>query len=320
MALDTYATIWNRVLLRAPDVGPFIAQDFVRNAFRRVAERRRWSWLINFGQFIAPNAYTTGTVSVTQGSTLVTGVGTAWTSASPTLAYQQFRIGLTSPIYTVASVTDDTNLVLDSPYGGPTAANTVYRIYQAFFPVPIDFHSFLTLWDPAMNWQLHLNIKQEELNYYDAQRATMGNPYMVSYRDTSIYSPQVTPGVPPIPRYELWPHVVGRTFPFLYESRAIDLEDTNAVLPRYIRGDLLLEIALAEAAAYPGTTSKPNSYYSPQNARRHDARGEVMIAETERQDDETDMQDLMKSYNVPATFAVPWGDSSWLQSHAILFA
>lgn len=320
MALDTFPDIWGRVLLRAPDVDPFIAQDFVRNAFRRVAERRRWSWLINFGQFIAPNAYVTGTVSVTQGSTTVTGVGTAWTSAVPSIAFQQFRIGLTAPIYTVASITDDTHIELDSPYGGPTATNTVYRIYQCFFPVPIDFHSFLTVWDPAMNWQLYLNVKQEELNQYDSQRATMGNPWTVSYRDSSIYSPQVTPGTPPIPRYELWPHILGRTIPFLYESRATDLTDPNAVLPRYIRGDVLLESSLAEAAAFPGTTTKPNSYYSPPNARRHDARSEVMIAELERQDDETDMQDLMRSYNVPWSYALPFGDSAWLQSHAVLFA
>ena len=319
MALDTYADIWNRVQLRAPDVGPFIAQDFVKNSFRRVAERRRWSWLIKFGQFISPDPYVTGTVSITQGSTTVTGVGTAWTSASPTLLYQQFRIGLNAPIYTIIEVTDDTHLELSSPYGGATApAGTGYRIYQCFFPTPTDFHSMLTLWDPAMNWQLYLNVKQEQLNLVDAQRANAGNAYCVSYRDTSQYFIGTTTSTPGVPRYELWPHCQGRTFPYLYEARATDISDPGAILPRFIRGDMLLEMSLAEAASYPGTRDKPNAYFNVATARRHDAQANFLITESERQDDETDMQDLMMQYNVPSLMAVPWGDSSWLQSHAFI--
>lgn len=302
------------MLLRAPDVGPLIAQDCVRNAFRRVAERRRWSWLIQFGQFISPAAYNTGTVAVTQGSTTVVGTGTAWSS---TQLYLQFRIGLTSPIYTIATVTDATHIELSSPWGGATGSGIGYSIVQMFFPVPTDFHAFLTVWDPAMNWQLALNIKQEELNIWDAQRATQGNAYCVSYRDTSTYFLGWSSGTPGVPRYELWPSTVGRTFPYLYEARATDLSNSGAVLPRYIRGDVLLEMALADAAAWPGTASKRNSYYDLGVSRRHEAKSEIMIAELERQDDETDMQDLMRNYGVPNAFATPWGDSAFIQKHAL---
>lgn len=317
MALDTWGDIWNRVLLRAPDVGPFIAQDFVRNAFRRVAERRRWSWLIKYGQFISPPAYSTGTVAVTQGSATVTGTGTAWNSQTPTLLYQQFRVGLTSPIYTIQNIASDTSLTLDSPWGGATSASTTYRIYQCFFPVSTDFHSFLTLWDPAMNWQLYLNVKQEELNIVDSQRATTGNAYCVSYRDTNTQFIGYTGSGPGVPRYELWPHAQNRTFPYLYESRATDLQDAGATLPRFIRGDVLLEMALGEAASWPGPKENRNAYYNLANARRHDEKSEVMIAELERQDDETDMQDLIRQYSIPPNFAVPWGDAAYIQKHAV---
>ncbi len=301
--------------MRAPDVGQFLAQNLVRNAFLRVAERRRWSWLIKFGQFVSPNPYTTGTVSVVQGSTTVTGVATAWLSAVPTLLYQQFRIGINAPIYTIVEVTDDTHLELSSAYGGATQSSQVYRIYQCFFPTPTDYHSMLTLWDPAMNWQLNLNIKQEQLNNWDAQRANMGNAYMVSYRDTSQYFIGTTPTTPGVPRLELWPHSTGRTFPYLYESRCVDISDPASILPRFIRGDMLLEMAMADAAYYPGTRDKPNAYKDISSARRHESKAELMIAEAERQDDETDMQDLMNMYGVPYGIAVPWGDSNWIQSH-----
>ena len=316
MALDTYAEIWNGVLLRAPDVGRFIAQDLVDNAFRRIAERRRWSWLVKFGQFIAPDAYATGTANVTQGSQTVTGNGTVWTAD---MVGRQFRVGNSTPIYTISGFTDATTITIDFPYGGVTGSSVGYRIYQCWYTVPTDFHSFITLWDPAMNWRLNLNVKQEEINSIDAQRSNTGNAYVVSYYDSNIFFPSYAAGVPTLPRYELWPHPTGRIFPFLYEARATDLRDADATLPRYIRGDLILEVALGEAASWPGTNGRKNAYFDMGISKRHDARAEFMVAEAERQDDETDMQDLMLQYNVPSLFAVPWGDSAWLQQHGPLW-
>lgn len=312
--LDTFPEIWNRVLLRAPDIGAPIAQDFVRNAFRRVAEKRRWSWLIKFGQFISPNIYSTGRITATQGSATVVGVGTAWLSASPSLLYQQFRASLNAPIYTIIEVTDDTHIVLSSPFGSVTQTNTGYQIYTCFFPTPTDYFAMLTLWDPQNNWQLNLNVKQEELNSWDAQRANFGQAWMVSFRDTSILYPGYTSG-PGVPRMEIWPHAPGYTYPFLYEARAQDLNDPGATLPRFIRGDVLLEGALTEAAYTRNIGTRPNTYYDPIAGRFHDGKYMEMVAELERQDDEVDMQDLIRGYGVPNAYAVPWGDSRWLQSH-----
>lgn len=312
---DTYADIWNRVLLRAPDVGPLIAQDFVRNAWRRLQQKRRWSWLVQYAQWISPAVYSTGTVAVTQGSTTVTGSGTAWSS---TQLYRQFRIGVTAPIYTITAVDAGAQtLTLNYAYGGATApAGTSYEIYQCFFPVPENFRSLITVWDPQNNWRLNLDVKQDELNMFDAQRANRGQAFLVSYRDTSIYYTGYTSG-PGVPRYELWPHAVGYTWPYLYESRESDLGDPAVSLPRTINGDLLLELALAEAASWPGTTGKPNSYFSRAVSARHDDHAKELINEAELKDDETDMQDLMRQYNVPEGLAVPWGDSAWLQKHAV---
>src|ERR1700746_923306 len=99
MAQETFAQSWNKLLLRCPQLSPKLAQDFIINAFRRLVEYRRWSWRVKFGQFIAPDAYSTGTVSVTNNLTTVTGSGTVWTSA---MVGRQFRVGLASPIYTIA--------------------------------------------------------------------------------------------------------------------------------------------------------------------------------------------------------------------------
>jgi hypothetical protein len=403
---DTYTQIWNRVLLRCPAVSSFLAKDWVTNAFRRLAERRRWSWLIKYGQFVVPAIYNTGTVTVTLQSTTVTGAGTAWTNA---MVGRQFRLGNATPIYTIAQVNSATSLDLDNPYGSATQSAIGYQIYQCYFTPPTDFHAFMTVWDPAMNWQLWRNIQQGELNTWDAQRSNLGQAYCVASFDyttdrlgivaavnqssgsgpdpvstgtftapaNAIFTVECTLGgitgtatfkwkknegsytsgvltdsvaqalqdgvqiywptaqtyvlgdiwviqctatqSAGLPRYEIWPHqTAAYVYPFLYEARAQDLQDTNAVLPRYVRGDVLLEMALAESARWPGPSpDKPSPYFNLKLAEMHDVRAEKLIMELERQDDETYEQDMMYQLPLGYPYATPLGDASWLQSHAI---
>lgn len=180
--MDSFADCWGRVLLRAPNLGPKLAQDMVRNAFRKLAERRRWSWLVKQSQIIAPVAYTTGTVTVTLNSNIVTGSSTVWTSA---MVGRQFRRGLLTPLYNIASVQSATQFTLDQVWGSATAAAVNYQIYQAFFEMPSDFYQLVSVYDPSQNWRLYLDADQQEINAFDAQRANTGNAYLVSFRDYS---------------------------------------------------------------------------------------------------------------------------------------
>jgi hypothetical protein len=409
MALDTFFEIWNRVMLRCPALGPKLSQDMAINAFRRLAERRRWSWLVKFGQFVTPTPTTAGTITVTQNSTIVTGSGTSWNNA---LVGQQLRIGLVNPIYTVAIVDSTTQLELDSPWGGISGSAQPYSIYQAFYTPPTDFHQFICLWDPAFNWQLYLDVQQPEINIWDAQRANIGNAYVVSFRDytmsqvgtlsqpvringsgaiptitgvftapaNAIYTVQMTnsgdggtavyqwsknngpyttnvltdpAGLPQtlmdgitivfpigntyisgdifivsataianagLPRYELWPHQqANHVYPFLYESRPVDLDDSGAVLPRYIRGDVLVDMAMHEVCTWPGPSpDKPNVYFSLQNAEMYERRVEREVGLLEVQDDNVWQQDLTFQYPAMAwAMATPLGDARFLQSHSI---
>jgi len=412
--LDTYTDCWSRVLLRCPALSPKLAQDFTVNAFRRLAEIRRWSWLVGFNQFIAPRAYNTGTVSVTNGLSTVTGSGTSWTAA---MVGRQFRVGLSSPIYTVAQFTSTTQIELDLPFGGPTASGATYSIFQSYFAPPDDFHQFISLWDPAFNWQLWLDVQQTEINMWDAQRSNTGNAFCVSFRgytqsqqgaigaplqvsgsgsaivsgglylgpSNAVFTVEITTGGGAgtavfkwkkndgsyttgvlsdinstaqylmdgvyvsfpngfsftsgnifiincmavsnagLPLYELWPNQqASHVYPFLYEKRARDLNDFNAVLPRYIRGDVIVEMALEDVCLWPGPSpDKPNPYFSIVGAKYHADRlrndhGNGMLDVLEVQDDNVWEQNL--SYAYPSMlwgFATPLGDASWLQSHAI---
>lgn len=85
--------------------------------------------------------YTTGTTTVTQGSPLVTGVGTGWTSA---LTGMNFRAGISTPggpsqqysPIRIDSVQNATHLTLATVY--PQVGGTLlgYQIFPAFYSAP----------------------------------------------------------------------------------------------------------------------------------------------------------------------------------------
>jgi|WetSurMetagenome_2_1015567.scaffolds.fasta_scaffold01234_5 hypothetical protein len=313
MALDTYLGIAGKVLLRCPLAGPLLARDWVSNSFRRAAERRPWSWLIKQGQFITMPVYNTGTVTTVQNSTTVTGLGTVFTVA---MIGRQFRLTTTTPIYTIVNVDIVLQtLTLDLPWGSTAVTGSGYEIYTAYASPPSDFNYFLTVWDPNFNWQLHTGISQRELNAWDAQRSNRGQAYLVAPRDYYIPTGETVP----LPRFEIWPHVTSAyVLPFLYIARATDLQDTGSTLPRYIRGDLLLEMALAEAAKWPGPSDeKVNPYFNLKLAQIHEAKVELMLSEAERQDEEISIMNVQYD----TITRLPWAplpmDASFWQKHAI---
>jgi hypothetical protein len=92
----------------------------------------------------------------------------------------------------------------------------------------------------------------------------------------------------PRARYELWPRTVTqKAFPFLYMSKPslFSAASDKAVFP--LRGDVLIEGALAELAIWPGTSEKPNPYYQLGTHRAHEERFLKMVAQCEVEDQES---------------------------------
>jgi hypothetical protein len=289
-----------------------LARQWVDYAFRALWDRKLWSWQRKHGQFLMAQQYSTGTVNVTRGSYTVEGVGTTFDSD---MVGRQFRVGFQSPIYTIETFTDATHMDLTEVWGAATATGIGYSIYNAYVTAPADFQNFISIWDPRYNWQLQTSVTQEELNWWDAQRANTGIAYVIAslgYDNTF--------NDPPLPMYEIWPHQRSEyVYPYLYVSRPPDLSEPGASLPRYIRGDVLLEMALAQCARWPGPSrDAPNPYFNLPLAMQHDARAEVMIRELEITDDNIMENDVTYQSVAAMPFAtIPFGDARYLQSHDV---
>lgn len=89
--------------------------------------------------------YTTGTVTITNGATAVTGTSTVWTSASHKGMWLAVTDGSDGNWYEVDTVVSNTSLTLLTPYAGPTVSAAAYKLGQLFnlpgeyADVPVDY-------------------------------------------------------------------------------------------------------------------------------------------------------------------------------------
>ncbi len=98
---------------------------------------------------------------------------------------------------------------------------------------------------------------------------------------------------PGSPRYEAWPHIkADETRPYLYQANLLDLTDPGAALPRFVRGEVIMEMVLSDIASWK---NPDNGYYDLKLAGWHANRAEVMILDMMREDQARESTDLTYS-------------------------
>jgi len=265
-----------KLLLRCPKLGPFIARDLIKSAFHDIVDLWQWSWLIKRTQLSVPTAYQTGTATVTYGSptaTIATGV------VDPSHVGRQFRTGVASPILTIIDQDPITNTyILSENWRGTGGSGQPFKVYQAYLPMPSDFHKIYSLVDPTTYWIVQTDgVSLEMIDLRDPQRSVISSParVMVPYDYYNGF-----------PRYELWPHQTTAAFYLMtYESRPIDPFDPGASIPYLLPPDVILERALMYAAKWPGPNrNDPNPYYSDNTAQFHEKQYDRRISIIIKQD------------------------------------
>lgn len=176
--MDNFNTLWNRLLSRAPLIGPALSQQLINDAWRQLQSKREWSWRRRHGTLAPPNLYQTGTATthVADGTPQrIIGTGTAWT---PDMVGRQIRIGgLLNPYYTITNWISATEVYIDQPWAGPEAVNSTYQILQIYYPMPEDFQDFYAIWSVKDAYRLWTNVTEDELAVLDPQRANQGQTY-----------------------------------------------------------------------------------------------------------------------------------------------
>lgn len=121
------------------------------------------------------------------------------------------------------------------------------------------------------------------------------------------------------PRFELWPAptFTGYLYPYIYIAKEYDLTTAQPQLPIFVanRGEVILEMALAKCARFPGEDiDHKNPYFNLALALQHDTAAEKMLWDMERNDEEVGVTNV--TYQSYPFYPAPWLDGNWQQTHA----
>lgn len=304
MALDTFESIWRSCLLRVPLAPVPLVQQAINVAYRRAVRGFRWNAQRATGEFFVPAPYATGTVTLTNGSTAVAGVGTTWTSA---MTGWQLVVGGLAPFYTFTQ-TSATTGTLDRPFEAAADGSGLAYSLQLIYAQPAaDFLQFEVVVDPANSFRLYLSWNQSDLDRVDPRRSATGTAWALSATAMSANAS--------IPKYELWPRPTGpKAYTYRYQRQPADLSalTDTPIIP--IDGDVLREGALAELALWPGTTAERNPYFSPQLHESHERRFQEGLGVAATRDQEISLTDLTPA---DSTTILPLA-ADFIQTHVLL--
>ena len=310
MAQDTFAQLWNRVLLLAPDLPPFVAQLFTKQAHRRIVDHHYWSELKQDAEFSVPTWYTTGTVAWTQGSATITGTGTLWDTGTNVSLYQQIQLGNIGNFYTITAINSDTEIEVDRVVKYASASGESYHIGQLYIELPTDLEVLEVVRDKQNEWRVFKNFwSQEYLDRIDPNRTATGTPTLMVYASNRIDASGNQ-----IPRMELWP-APSSTEDYIYRYRKY--KDLTAATDRgleMVPPDTYLWGALMEAALWPGTNDKPNVFFSVENYKNYKAEFEDALRDAVIADHDRDQR--MITYGMGEERFVPI-DAKYIQSHGL---
>src|SRR5262245_2321242 len=306
-----------------PKLSPPQAQKLIQRAWRDIRDSRLWSFLTAETTIDTFDQISTGSVTLVQGSVVVTGdatAGAAWATAAPTIAERQFRLGA-GPVYNIVTYTAVTNeLALDRPYAEASAVNAIYSIYKCYYPAPINFLRWTTVVDPIDGYTLQLDRTKAEIDLRDPMRGAMAQPLC-------IFSFKYDTGEAPLTSstghlFELYPHpITQRSYPALYQKRGIDFASQTESFPDIIPDEVLMmrakywayEWAAANAAAHAELRGVDWRYL--RIAVDADYRKDLFKAQ--KQDEEIFQQNFVESYIYNKWRRISY-DGNYAQNHAPL--
>lgn len=282
MAQDTFGKIYKQLLLRCPDTPLPLAQDFVKTSYRRALDRNEWGALRARSEWQIPEAYTTGTASVTLNSASVTGTSTVWTSS---MVGRQFKVG-NGPFYTIATVPSATSLTLDRVFAQDTDTAADYSISLVYVTPASDVRHILSVIDPENRWMLNRGYTTEFLDAKDPQRVRTGPPRVIAggfYNSSGL------------PLFELWPRSTSAKYlPYTY-IKEVDLSTDADQIIYPMGGEAVLMGALYELSKWPGTLEKPNPYFNLSLANEFQKEFEKDLGHAIRQDQSLHLTDFYRA-------------------------
>lgn len=203
---------------------------------------------------------------------------------------RQFRLSSNTPFLTVVGVTSATRLLLSQAWPFSTLSAQAYEITLVFVSLGQDVKELLTMVNPDRQYRFKLNCQTAELDAEDPRRAVSQMPYKLAFHETD-------PAGSPL--YEMWPRPTSvAAYPYFYVREWTPMSQDNDILPNGIRSDIVVKLARAEAASWPGHKKLEGGiYFDLRIAERLTTEAEKDIQYMKNEDDSTAIMQMIYQYN-----------------------
>lgn len=172
---------------------PFhVYNNAIDSAYGKVLSARRWRKLNVDGTLAVLAPVTAGTVSISQGGTLVTLAGSTWPMA---VSGRKFRITGQQVWYVIAWATA-TTATLDRPFEDEAVTGGTYQIFQDEYELPEDCNAVKTFTDIRTGYPL---IKK------DPDWITQNNPSLMRTGDPEVWAPTTSTSQSDVKRVQFYP-------------------------------------------------------------------------------------------------------------------
>lgn len=307
MAQQTFGQLWQKLLLYAPGLPPALAQQFIKNSYNRIVNYHYWSELFTDWEKVLATEYSTGTVSVTNGNTAITGTSTVWTAAM-TGRQIKFDDADGQPYYTFTRVTDTTG-TLDRAYQGATDTSTTYSIGEYYVEFPSNLAVLDDIRDIDQNWRLRRQFHQPNyLDLIDAKRSNEGSPTLYVAAPPRIDGTGTT-----YPRYEFWPRPSGGTHLVARYIKTSELSANTDYPVAAVLPEAIIYGALVDLCIWPGSPERPNPYF---NLDLH-AKYVKMYDDAVRDSELGDLDISQRMITYPEQDGGYPADANFLQAHGL---
>lgn len=267
----TLATVRQRLMDQGCGgiLDPGHADRVIGDAYQQILRSRPWVVTLKTTQLWVFAPYSTGTVSATNGSAVISGAGTTFTAA---MVGRYISIGDAVP-QRIITFTSPTSITIDTAWAGASAANQTFDVVNLRAQLPNDAELVMTI--SGQNWTLKRRT-MAFIDEYDPRRRVRADPLVFAETER-----RGSPASYSAIEIELWP-VPSQEKLYRVVYRATVPSPTLDTDVFILNEDLVLHNALAHALMLLYTRTRQSALLEASKA--HDGLyREILLSET-RQD------------------------------------
>lgn len=247
--MATYGEIRFRLSKMAPGTDLDILDGLIQDRYEEILDRLDWDRQMITSTLQTEAEYATGTLSATNGLTLISGSGTDWAAGH---TGRMLRVAEQPQFYGFTQ-TSATAATLERAYEDDTVSGAAYRINRNVYTLPADVRKVVSVQSFELGTDLR-RVTQAELNQIAPRRDSYGVPeYWAPYMDALTD--------PPVLQLELYPVPIG-VAGFRYEAFT-DVErptwSTVSLLP-WVRPAALIQGVLSDVRRTEGAVAQADSH------------------------------------------------------------